>query len=118
MSTDQTLQLLLTVEDRFQIEQLGLILAPDFSVPNGAWSDQTDAVTVESSDGKRFTTEALFGLTHFNIRDPEVSIDRRWRVTVTLPSAQRDQVSVGSRVFASPELVASLHKQNQAEQDW
>lgn len=82
MTVEPDIKLLFTVADRFQIDHLGLVLASDFSVPGGNWSDQTHAVTIETPDGDCFVAEAVFGLSHFNIRDPEASIDRRWRPRV------------------------------------
>ena len=106
METDR--ELLMTIEDLFQIEHLGLVVVPDFSVPDGKWSDQTHMVTIEPPSGERFDTEAVFGLSHFNIRDPEVSIDRRWRVTVRMPEMLKEQIPIGSKVFTSAEIVATL----------
>ena len=105
---------LLTVEDRFQIEHLGLVLAPSFSVPDGKWSDQTHSVTVEVPDGPPFRAQARFGLSHFNIRDPEVSIDQRWRVKVTMPEIRKEQVPIGSKVFAEATVVSTLHPKREA----
>ena len=114
MHSDSDIDLLLTVVDRFQIKHLGLVLAPDFSVPNGRWSEQSHSVIVEVPDGQRFEAKARFGLSHFNIRDPEVSMDRRWRVTVTMPEARKEQVPIGSRVFTESTVVAALHPKNKA----
>jgi len=108
--------LLLEVVNRFQIEHRGLLLAPDFSVPDGKWSGQTHSVTVELPDGIRFCTQAQFRLSHFNIRDPDVSIDRRWRVTVSLPEIQKDEVPIGSKVFAGAAIVAALQPKPGAQQ--
>jgi hypothetical protein len=114
MNPESDIDLLLTVVDRFQIEHLGLVLAPDFSVPDGRWCEQTHPVIVEVPDGRRFETHARLGLSHFNIRDPEVSMDRRWRVTVTLPEACKEQIPIGSRVLAEASLVATLHPKTKA----
>ncbi|MDA8909178.1 hypothetical protein N9I65_03275 [bacterium] len=116
MNSASDSDLLLKVVDRFQIEHRGLLLAPDFSVPDGKWSGQTHPVTVELPDGTRFGTQAQFQLSHFNIRDPDVSIDRRWRVTVSLPDIQKDQVPVGSKVFAGTAIVTALHPKSGAQQ--
>ena len=114
MNSNSDIDLLLTVVDRFQIEHLGLVLAPDFSVPDGRWSEQTHTVIVEVPDGQRFEAKARFGLSHFNIRDPEVSMDRRWRVTVTIPEARKEQIPIGSRVFTGSSVVAALHPKTKA----
>jgi hypothetical protein len=117
MTTEADMQLLMTISDRFQLVRLGVVLTPDFSVPEGNWIEQTHSVTIETPSGERFNSEAVFGLSHFNIRDPQVPIDRRWRVTVRLPQEQKEQIPIGSRVYAPSGLVAVLHKKSQAEQD-
>lgn len=99
---------LLTVEDCFEIGDLGVVLRPDFSVPNGRWSARTDTVTVVRPDGQRFETTAEFNLTHSNISDPSVSIDRRWRVVVSLPGHRKGQLPVGTKVFVSRETNDAL----------
>ena len=108
MTTETNFELLLTVADRFQIDHIGLVLAPNFSVPGGNWGDQTYAVIIETPEGDRFDAEAVFALSHLNIRDPEVTIDQRWRVTVRMPEILKDQVPIGSKVYAPPHLVATL----------
>jgi hypothetical protein len=112
MATETEFKLLLIVADRFQIDHLGLVLAPDFSVPGGSWADQTHSVMIETPEGGRFDAEAVFGLSHFNIRDPNVSIDRRWRVTVRIPQVLKEQVPIGSKMYASPHLVATLRNED------
>jgi hypothetical protein len=99
---------LLTVEDCFQIEGFGLVLRPDFSVPNGRWAEVTEPVIVVRPDGEKFETAARFGLSHFRISDPAVSIDRRWRVVLSFPNAAKDLVPVGSKILVSHEMRDAL----------
>ncbi|HSY19324.1 MAG TPA: hypothetical protein VK815_13355 [Candidatus Acidoferrales bacterium] len=94
---------LLTVTDRFQIGG-AVFLLPDFSVPGGRWSARTELVRIVTPDGQDFETPATFNLSHFNISDPTVSIDRRWRVTIMLPDKLSADVPVGSKLFASHEI--------------
>ena len=93
---------LMTVQDCFQISGFGLILVPDFSVPDGHWKNFETQVSVVTPAGHRFDTEAKFNVSHFNIRDPEVSIDTRWRVVVVLPSVDKQAVPVGSQLLVEP----------------
>jgi len=88
------------VEERFQITGRGLVLAPDFSVPsNGAWQNFTTNIELETAGDGRKTFEANFWLSHFNISDPNVPIDKRWRIVLNLPNAKEDEVPIGSRVY-------------------
>jgi len=99
---------LLTVEDTFQIGELGIFLRPDFSVPNGRWTTRKDTVTVVTPDGQTFTTHAELNLSHINISDPNVSIDRRWRVTLSLPGCTKADVPLGSKLLVSENLKHAL----------
>lgn len=95
---------LLTVEDSFQIEGFGLVLRPDFSVPNGRWAERMDSVLVVRPDGEKLETTARFGLSHLYISDPTVSIERRWRVVLSFPHLTKDQVPIGSRILVSQRM--------------
>jgi hypothetical protein len=95
---------LLTAEDCFYISGLGVVLRPDFSVPGGCWVDRTEIVSVVRPDGQQLEAAARFNLTHINIADPEVSIDRRWRVTILFPDKTKTDVPVGSQILVSHEL--------------
>lgn len=101
--------ILMTVTDHFQLDRLGLVISPDFSVPNGGWRSREAPIIIEPPVGDSFHTIGQFHLSHFNIRDPEVSIDRRWRVTLHLPHATKDQVPVGSVVIAPDEICHLLN---------
>ena len=94
---------LLTVADSFQISGRGVVVIPDFSVPDG-WKNRTDTITVAKPDGQQYEATAQFSVSHFNIRDPQVSIDRRWRVVVLLPDRTKDELPVGSKILVSPEV--------------
>ena len=94
---------LFTVQERFQISW-GLTLVPDFPVPGGRWRNREELVLVVTPEGQEVEAPAQFNMVHFNIRDPEASIDRRWRVVVSLPSGQKEQIPIGSKVFVSPEV--------------
>lgn len=94
---------LLTVEDRFQSKHFGLVLVPDFAVPPGPWKNLSDVVIVLRPDGFEFEETAEFNLGHFNIRDPKISIDERWRIVVSLPNGKKKDVPVGSKILVSRE---------------
>jgi hypothetical protein len=95
---------LLTVHERFQLSAWGLTVVPDFSVPTGRWRNLEELVLVVTPEGQEFEALAQFNMVHFNIRDPEASLDRRWCIVVTLPSVQKEQVPIGSKVFVSLEV--------------
>lgn len=99
---------LLTIADRFQISDTGVIIFPDFSVPNDGWAARTEQVRIVTHEGQDFETPATFQLSHFRILDVKVSIDRRWRVTITLPNRLSAEVPVGSKLFVSQEIGDAL----------
>jgi hypothetical protein len=98
---------LLTVHGHFDITGRGLVLLPDFDVPKG-WENRSEPVLVVGPDGREHEFAARFELIHFNIRDPNVGANRRWRVSVSLPSASKASVPVGSKIFCESELNAAL----------
>lgn len=101
--------LLMTVEDVFQIGgPLGLVVMPDFSVPREGWKEQRHVVRMVRPDGSEGEAEARFGMAHFNISDPKVPMDRRWRVTVCFPDETKESIPVGSRIYAPGEVVEAL----------
>jgi len=99
---------LLTVEEVFMIANLGLMVAPDFPVPNHSWSPSMENVTIVLPDATQVHAEAQFARSHFNITDPSVSLDRRWRVTVCILNIDKDNVPLGSRLFVRAELANQL----------
>lgn len=98
---------LLTVQEHFDITGRGLVLLPDFDVSKG-WENRSEPVLVVTPDGREHEFAARFELIHFNIRDPNVGANRRWRVSVSLPSASKASVPVGSKLFCESELNAAL----------
>ena len=94
---------LLTVESCFQIETVGLVVIPDFPVPNGKWKDFSETIEVVTSNGDHFELSARFYLTHFNISDPNAFADDRWRIVVLLPEGKKEEVQIGSKIFVSHE---------------
>jgi len=99
---------LLTVEDTFEIGGFGLVLRPDFSVPNGRWAERSESALVVRPNGDRLEATARFGLSHFYISDPTVPLDRRWRVVLSLPDCTKDQVPIGSKILVSQEMCDAI----------
>src|SRR5262245_48431293 len=97
---------LFTVVDTFQIPSLGLVVTPDFSVPD-RWKNVSDMVRIVTPDGHEFEALARFNMTHFNIPSSG-DVDRRWRIVVCFPKEKKDDVPVGSRIFVARELRTSL----------
>lgn len=104
---------LLTVEERFAIDQLGLVVIPDFSIPRSDWKPSEETVTIRRPDGSEFEAVAQFNHSHFNIPDPTVSNDRRWRVTVCILNIAKEEVPIGSRLLVRNELANQLLETSQ-----
>jgi hypothetical protein len=98
---------LLTIAERFQIGP-SVYLIPDFSVPGGQWKSTSEVVLVVPPNGQQFEATAQFNLSHFNIRDPEASMDKRWRVVVAMPERKKEEFPVGSRILVSPQIRDAL----------
>jgi hypothetical protein len=75
---------LLTVEERFQLSEIGLTLAPDFPVPPGKWKNIQSKASVVCPNGSQFEATVQLNMTHFNVPDPSAPIEKRWRVLITL----------------------------------
>ncbi len=99
---------LLTVEDRFMIEKVGLLVVPDFSVPSNDWKPSEETLVIQRPDGITLEALAKFSLSHFNISDPNVPVDRRWRVTICILGRAREDGPIGSKLLVRPELATQL----------
>lgn len=95
---------LLTVKDHFALSGRGLVVIPDFPLPNGQWKGLSAQVVVVRPDGSELKVNAQIEPSHFNIRDPDVSAAKRWRVVVSLQGVTKDGVPIGSRLMVSREL--------------
>lgn len=51
---------------------------------------------------------ARIQITHLNIRDPDVPLEKRWPMTVWLTDRSADEVPNGSRIECSPEMRRAL----------
>jgi len=101
---------LLTVEDRFMIERGGLVVAPDFSLPGNDWKPSEETVAIQRPDGINLQAVAKFNLSPFNIPDPDVPVDPRWRVTICILDRAKEDVPVGSKLLVRQELAAQLQE--------
>lgn len=104
---------LLTVEDCFAIKGRGVVVIPDFRVPEG-WKDCTDTITVTKPDGQQYEVMAQFSMAHFNLIDPNASIDKRWRVVVLLLNGKKEDLPVGSKILVSQEIKEAVLPNNVA----
>lgn len=107
---------LLTIQDHFDMTGRGLILLPDFDVPAG-WCARSDTVLVITPAGEQREFLAHFSLVHFNISDPKVDCQTRWRVSVSLPTASKHTVPIGSKVLCESQLKAVLTSASQRPRD-
>jgi hypothetical protein len=100
---------LITIQETFWIERRQmLIIWPDFSIPKGEWKEWTENVMILTPDGRNIEAKARFTIWHLNYRDPHVSVNKRWRVFLHLMDAKKDDIPVGSKVFASQDIRDAL----------
>lgn len=109
---------LLTVESTYWLEPIPtLILHPDFPVPPGwrdqDWAERTETVyivpvLIRRSDGREREATARINLSHLNIRDPDATLDERWRLTVSLQECSPDEVPIGSTILVAPHVRDSI----------
>jgi hypothetical protein len=59
-------------------------------------------------NGEQFEADANFQVAHFNIRDPPVRLDRRWRVVNSFPSLAKDDLPAESRILGALTMAATL----------
>ena len=81
----------------------GLVVAPDFSVPDG-WKNREDTVVVMKRDGHQYEAMAQFSMSHFRPVDPKTSIDKRWRIVVLLLNGKKEELPPDSKILVSREL--------------
>ncbi len=98
---------LLNVENSFEIRGFGVVLIPDFSVPDG-WKNLDDSVTLVMPDGQHIAAKAQFNLSHFNLIDPAAPLDNRWRVVVRLVDWKKGKLPIGSKLLASVEVCQAI----------
>ncbi|WP_041324536.1 hypothetical protein [Saccharophagus degradans] len=104
---------LMKVEDTFAIESIGLVLAPSFDLPQqGKWVNINETVTIETPEGKSLSADALFSVAHLNIKDPSVSVTKRWPILVSLKGVSKESVPIGSTVYVSQLTKQSIIGQN------
>jgi len=97
---------LLTVAERFQLNY-GLVVVPDFSVPDG-WKNRSAIVTIVLPDGKHRVAKASLAVAHFRIPDPAASSDKRWRLVVSFPTMRKEDVPIGSKVMVPISLRTAI----------
>jgi hypothetical protein len=98
---------LLTVASHFQLQRRGLVIAPDFAAPN-TWKARSEEVVIRRPDGHERGALARIEVWHFEIRDPTISANHRWRLVVSLPALTKEDVPVGSKVMVTQILRAEM----------
>lgn len=99
-STERTVQLM-TVAENFQLEEGGVVLAPDFPLPTGnGWREYTFFVEVVSQSGGRSKFRAVASPVHHLVRDPAI-LGGGWRLTIILPGAKKKDIPIGCKVLCS-----------------
>lgn len=95
---------LLTVADHFEIQGRGVVVVPDFAPPDGRWKNFSQTLVIITPDGRNHEATAHLQLSHFLIRDPAVSVEKRWRVVVSFPTLTKEEVPIGSKVMVPQSL--------------
>ena len=106
---------LLTVKERFQLSGPGLTIVPDFPLPEGFWENCLEKVLVLKPEGETFEALAHFNATHFNVKDINIPIEKRWRVVVSLPETEKENVPIGSKILVSIEIRNAICGNNHHE---
>jgi len=101
---------LLTVKHVFELQGIGLTVAPDFSIPKAGWKNGNHRVCVVKPNGEQLEADANFHVWHFNIRDPYAPLDQRWRVVISFLSLTKDDLPAGSRILGERTMAATLVK--------
>lgn len=96
---------LLTVEDRFQVGSVGLVLAPDFAVSE-RWKNVQELVLVVRPNGEAFEAHAQLSVVHFHVAGTQRG--RAWRVVVLLRDVKKTAVPIGSQVRVSLETLNAV----------
>jgi len=106
---------LLTIEDTFWLSRNGLqmlILHPNLSVPKNwqqyDWNKRKEPVFVVRPDGHEIEATAQFDLSHLNISGPDVDIDRRWRITISLTDKTKEEMPAGSKLLVPENIRDAL----------
>jgi hypothetical protein len=96
---------LLTVEDSFQITGQGLLVVPHLPPPrNIGVKPFRRRVRVEQPDGTMLEQEAFFALIHLSLTGG----GSKWATVVMFPTASKQDVPVGSRIWVDAETLAAL----------
>ena len=89
---------LLVVKDSFAIIGRGLVVVPDFSVPDASIPLSHTAL-VKTPDGRSFEADLHLVSTRFRIADLSVPVDARFRIMPTFPHLTKADLPVGSRIL-------------------
>ena len=85
-----------------------LFIRPNFSVPESKWQNREEEVLIITPAGREIVAPTRLNTSHILIRDPEAPLDSRWRTTLSFVGLSQEDVPIGSRILAAPELVKAL----------
>jgi hypothetical protein len=103
---------LLVVSDSFQVSGQGLVVVPDFASTASEWRGGSENATIERPDGSSLVSRLNLYIAHFNIPDPAVPLENRWRIVPTFPDLGKDDVPVGSRVLVSKAVADAIRRRD------
>ena len=97
---------LMEVKDIFNISSIGVLVAPLFDLPpDGKWKPFSEVVIIQAPDGSSFEFKADFSVMHLNIKDPNISVAKRWQIAVSFKGIEKSQIPIGSKVLVSAEAI-------------
>lgn len=95
-------ELLITVEDKFNIEGRGVILAPALPLINKNFKTIETTVAIENDSTQEY--KAVLVVEHLRL----INGKSKWQIAVTLPNASKEKIETGSKVFVSKEVIEKL----------
>lgn len=91
------------------LENFKLHRPPCFSLNDErAIPDPVTGHQISNPDGSTLEAQLNLHVAHFNIPDPTVPLERRWRIVPTFPDLDKDDVPIDSRVLVSPDVVEAI----------
>lgn len=100
---------LLIVQDHFMIEGRGLLLLPDFPLPE-FWENRQEKVIVKVEHRPDLEAMASFEATHFHITPPAPLV-YRWRLVIVFAESHKADIPIGAKLFVTEELKSKIFRQ-------
>lgn len=96
---------LLTVDDHFLIEGVGLVVVPHLEVPDKGFSNFDEKALILSPDGQVVSHDVSFRVEHLSMKDGK----SEWNIAVVFPKAKKTDIPVKSVVKVSQDVLDRPH---------